>query len=90
MPTRKTKPGECTNAEHQISRRLFMNSLAVSMAGAGGLIGNAGSAHLFDQDQLNHQLKAKGRSVILVWLAGGASQFETWDPKPGRATGGPF
>ncbi|MDA0750774.1 MAG: DUF1501 domain-containing protein [Verrucomicrobia bacterium] len=90
MPTEKTKPGECQNAEHQISRRLFMNSLAVSMAGAGGLIGNAGSAHLFDQEQLNHQLKARGRSVILVWLAGGASQFETWDPKPGRATGGPF
>jgi len=28
--------------------------------------------------------------VILLWLAGGASQFETWDPKPGAKTGGPF
>lgn len=28
--------------------------------------------------------------VLFVWLAGGASQFEMWDPKPGRATGGPF
>jgi hypothetical protein len=26
----------------------------------------------------------------LLWLAGGASQLETWDPKPGRPTGGPF
>lgn len=77
-------------AEHGMSRRLFMNSLAVSLAGTGGLIGNAGSAHLFDQAPLQKELKAKGRSVILVWLAGGASQFETWDPKPGRATGGPF
>jgi len=67
-----------------------MNSLAVGMAGMHGLIGNAGSAHLFDQAALNSQLKAKGRSVILVWLAGGASQYETWDPKPGRPTGGPF
>ena len=77
-------------AEHGMSRRLFMNSLAVSLAGTGGLVGNAGSAHLFDQAPLQKELKAKGRSVILVWLAGGASQFETWDPKPGRATGGPF
>lgn len=28
--------------------------------------------------------------VLFLWLAGGASQFEMWDPKPGRATGGPF
>jgi hypothetical protein len=28
--------------------------------------------------------------VILLWLAGGASQLETWDPKPRTVTGGPF
>ena len=28
--------------------------------------------------------------MLLLWLAGGASQLETWDPKPGRPTGGPF
>jgi hypothetical protein len=28
--------------------------------------------------------------VLFLWLAGGSSQFEMWDPKPGRATGGPF
>src|SRR5439155_25434965 len=32
----------------------------------------------------------KQRHVIFLWLAGGSSQFETWDPKPGRDTGGPF
>src|SRR5688572_12543270 len=30
------------------------------------------------------------RRVIFVHLVGGASQFETWDPKPGRPGGGPF
>jgi hypothetical protein len=30
------------------------------------------------------------RQVLFLWLAGGSSQFETWDPKPGRPTGGPF
>jgi hypothetical protein len=28
-------------------------------------------------------------SIIVVWLAGGPSQIETFDPKPGKAIGGP-
>jgi hypothetical protein len=39
---------------------------------------------------LTDALKHSGKHVILLWLAGGASQLETWDPKPGRPTGGPF
>ena len=31
----------------------------------------------------------KAKSVIVFWLGGGCSQFETWDPKVGRETGGP-
>lgn len=30
------------------------------------------------------------RRLIYLFLSGGASQLETWDPKPGMATGGPF
>jgi hypothetical protein len=29
------------------------------------------------------------KHVILLWMSGGPSQFETWDPKPGTPTGGP-
>ena len=58
-----------------------MNSLSIGLAGGAGLISNAGSAHLFDQPGLNLALKKRARSVLLVWLAGGASQFETFDPK---------
>jgi hypothetical protein len=29
------------------------------------------------------------KSVIVVWLAGGPSQLETWDPHPGTKIGGP-
>ncbi|MCW8130818.1 MAG: DUF1501 domain-containing protein [Planctomycetota bacterium] len=32
---------------------------------------------------------SKCDSVILVWLAGGPSHIDTFDPKPGQATGGP-
>lgn len=34
--------------------------------------------------------KASGKKCILLWLCGAPSQFETWDPKPGTETGGPF
>jgi hypothetical protein len=42
------------------------------------------------QPALAGELKKQQKHVILLWLAGGASQLETWDPKPGAATGGPF
>lgn len=29
------------------------------------------------------------KSLIVIWLAGGASQLETWDPHPGTKVGGP-
>lgn len=35
-------------------------------------------------------LKKNQKRVIMLWLAGGMSQLETWDPKPGASTGGPF
>ena len=31
----------------------------------------------------------RARSLILVWLGGGPSQLETWDPHPGTKIGGP-
>ncbi len=30
------------------------------------------------------------RACIVLYMVGGASQIDTWDPKPGRDTGGPF
>src|SRR5215211_8382404 len=34
----------------------------------------------------------KGKSVILLWMTGGPSHIDTWDPKPGRPpeNRGPF
>ncbi len=33
--------------------------------------------------------RERPRSLITLWLAGGPSQLETWDPHPGTAIGGP-
>jgi hypothetical protein len=36
------------------------------------------------------ELKKKQRQVLFIWLDGGISQLESWDPKPGTQFGGPF
>ena len=36
------------------------------------------------------QLASQQKRVLLVWLGGGVSQLETWDPKPDTEFGGPF
>src|SRR5688500_23963 len=33
-------------------------------------------------------LRKAGKACILLWMQGGPSQFETFDPKPGNANGG--
>lgn len=33
--------------------------------------------------------RGRARQVVLLFMVGGPSQFETFDPKPGTATGGP-
>jgi hypothetical protein len=35
------------------------------------------------------ELRKRGLACILLWMGGGPSQFETFDPKPGVPTGGP-
>jgi len=77
----------CGSGDHAISRRGFLGTAAA-----------LGTAAFADMTQLNllsnpalaGELKKQQKRVILLWLAGGASQVETWDPKPGAATGGPF
>jgi len=35
-------------------------------------------------------IPGRKRSCILLWMNGGPSQIDTFDPKPGHANGGPF
>jgi hypothetical protein len=72
---------------HPLNRRRFL--------GAAALGGAAFAADMTVLDALRapalaEELKQQHKRVILLWLAGGASQLETWDPKPGAPTGGPF
>ena len=70
----------CSPREHQLGRRAFLGS---ALGVAGGLVG----LDFLGSPALANQLVRGQKRVIMLFLSGGASQFETWDPKPGRLTG---
>ena len=64
------------------SRRSFLHTVAGGTAAAGSL-------SLRDLMSLQaSELKRQGKSMILLWMGGGPSQFETFDPKPNHENGG--
>lgn len=74
----------CGSMEHLIARRRFLGTLA---AGTGAVAGGLG---LFAQPAAAAQLAKDQKRMIVINMAGGLSQLESWDPKPGTDTGGPF
>ena len=41
-------------------------------------------------DRLGVDSKAKAKRCVVLWMEGGPSQLDTFDPKPGTANGGPI
>ena len=78
----KSKP-LCKPWEHQLSRRAWLGSAAGAAVGALGLGGGI-------LPGLAQELKKQQKQVLFVWLDGGISQLESWDPKPNTEFGGPF
>lgn len=62
----------------------LQGSMAASAASVASYSG------LFSIPTVADEVKKHGKKCILLWLCGAPSQFETWDPKPGTPTGGPF
>jgi uncharacterized protein (DUF1501 family) len=72
-----------TDRDGVVSRRTFLRNV-----GAGGV----GLAALGWKDAMTlhaEELRRRGQACILLFMNGGPSQFETFDPKPGAPTGGP-
>jgi hypothetical protein len=67
----------CTPNDHLLNRRQWLGGSAA------GLLGLACPS-------LADELKKKAKQVLFVWLDGGMSQLESWDPKPNTQFGGPF
>src|SRR5438445_2824527 len=79
----------CGSPDHAVDRRGFLGKLAAGTAGA-ALAADMTQLSCLQAPALAASLRKQKKHVILLWLAGGASQLETWDPKPGTPTGGPF
>src|SRR4051812_28627038 len=75
-----------TSADGVVSRRSFLRTMGAGTAGfaAAGAFGWKESVTLHAEE-----LRKQGMACILLFMSGGPSQFETFDPKPGHANGGP-
>ena len=74
-------------SDTSFNRRSFLGTAAVT---ATAFASDMTGLNVLSQPALANELKRQNKRVILLWLAGGASQMETFDPKPGRPTGGPY
>src|SRR5690242_14207835 len=79
-------PGPVDLWSHEVSRRGFFK------------VGTASLFSLLMSQWLDPRASAQSAirnphsamSCILLWMNGGPSHLDTWDPKVGAATGGPF
>ena len=85
MPESQHNSQYCGSPEHTVHRRMFLQGSMA--AGAASVASYSG---LFSIPTVADEVKKHGKKCILLWLCGAPSQFETWDPKPGTPTGGPF
>ena len=78
-------PGPVDMFSSDVSRRGLMQ------VGVGGLLSMLFAQWLSPQSAQAATLPGgkKAKNCILLWMNGGPSHLENWDPKPGAATGGP-
>jgi len=73
----------CKPQDHQLSRRSWLGGAAgaaVGSLGLGGLV----------QPAVAEAMRQEHKQVLFIWIDGGMSQLESWDPKPGTQFGGPL
>ncbi|MFT6620093.1 MAG: hypothetical protein ACJASX_003000 [Limisphaerales bacterium] len=69
--------------EPELARRNFLGSLVTggaTVAGLGAFVDPLAAA----------QLARNQKRMVVIRMMGGLSQLESWDPKPGTDTGGPY
>ena len=68
----------CTPDEHLWSRRRVLGNL---MAGAAAGVGAGGLGGLL-HPAVAEEIAKSDKQILFLWLDGGISQYESWDPKP--------
>lgn len=66
-------------------RRSFLQGMLAGTAAT-----QFGSVGIAAKSPVGTDLRKQQKRALFIWLAGGASQFEMWDPKTGTDTSGPF
>ena len=74
----------CGSGEHTLARRQFLGTMA---AGTGAMFGGLS---MLARPAISAELNKQQKRVLVFNMHGGLSQLESWDPKPGTPTGGPF
>ncbi len=73
----------CSSPQHLMARRQFLGGLAAGMGAAAGL-------GFLTCPSAAAEMTRRQKRVICIYMNGGLSQLESWDPKPKTDTGGPF
>jgi hypothetical protein len=73
----------CTPHDHLFSRREWLGASTVGAA-------SIGASGMLAQPAIAEELRKNDKQVLFIWLDGGMSQLESWDPKPNTTFGGPF
>src|SRR4051794_30694117 len=76
----------CNSLSHAVNRRQFLGALSTGLLAGPTLRAD----NVIVESPQAADLKKQRKAVIILYLGGGASQLETWDPKPGAPTGGPY
>src|SRR5262245_19503577 len=78
----------CDKCVPGFSRRHFIRfSLG---AGAGLAAASLPHSVLAQETKAKQASGRTAKAVIMLWMGGGPTQYETWDPKPGTANGGTY
>ena len=76
----------CGSGEHTMARRQFLGTIAAG-TGTGAMFGGLS---MLARPAISAELNKQQKRVLVFNMHGGLSQLESWDPKPGTPTGGPF
>jgi hypothetical protein len=68
----------CKPNDHLLSRRAILG--AAGALGLGSLL----------RSTVAEEVQKRHKQVLFIWIDGGMSQLESWDPKPNTLFGGPF
>ena len=83
----RLEPGQCPGPMDPF--RAYVDRRGFLRLGVGGFLSFL-MAQWLDPTPADAAGKPAAKACILLWMNGGPSHLDTFDPKPGAATGGPF